>query len=115
MQLRTRVDRLERHSLPQPGVPDLWVDVRAFDPGLTRDGITEIRGGDRVWHRLPDETEDELKARVAAEAPGPYPRLFVCTVGGAALHSEVAGQAGMLNKIVDELPRLLVRLRGDHT
>ena len=42
---------------------------------------TDCRG--RVWHRLSGEAEDEFKARVAAEAPGPYPRLFVCTVGDA--------------------------------
>jgi hypothetical protein len=78
--LSGRVARLERRSLPQPGVPDLWVHVRAFDPGLSRFGIAEIRDGGRVWRRHPGETEDELKARVAAEAPGPYPRLFVCSL-----------------------------------
>ena len=83
MMLRGRVARLERLSLPQSGVPDVWVRVRAFDPGLSSFGITEIRGGDRVWHRHPGETEDELKARVAADAPGPYPRLFVCSTGGS--------------------------------
>lgn len=113
MLLRTRVDRLERRSLPQQGVPDLWVTVQAFDPTQGSRGITEIKGGDRVWHRQPREAEDEFEARVAAMASGPYPRLFVCTVGGTALHGALDEQAGMLNEIVDELPGLRVGQRGD--
>ncbi len=84
MTLRVRIERLEQRSLPQPGVPDLWVNVRAFDPAQSSRGITEIRSQDRVWHRQPSEAEDEFQARVAAMASGPYPRLFVCTVGGTA-------------------------------
>jgi len=89
MLLRTRVDRLERRSLPQSGVPDLWVHARVFDAELRGRGITEVWSGGRVWHRQPGEAEKEFKARVALVAPGPYPRLFVCTVGGAPRYDAV--------------------------
>ena len=79
MMLRSRIMRLERQTLPQPGTPDLWVHVRVFDLTQGSRGITEIKGTERAWHRQPGENEDELKARAAAEAPGPYPRLFVCS------------------------------------
>ena len=79
MMLRARITRLERQTLPQPGTPDLWVHVRAFDLTQGSRGISEIKVRDGAWYQQPGETEDELKARAAAEAPGPYPRLFVCS------------------------------------
>ena len=72
--LERRMQRLEeaRGVRPNPNYPHLIVIhfVSAIEgrPAGREVAYAKLSGGDRTWHRRPDETEDEFEARVQAEA-----------------------------------------------
>jgi hypothetical protein len=71
---------------------DFWVQLRSVDRKRWTLGADRIRRRDRTWHRNPAETEDAFRTRVAAEAEGRPPRLFVCfSDQGACPHEDLPG------------------------
>lgn len=65
--LLKRVEALEFRAGGANDSEPMFVHLVAMDADENSE-ITRIWRGDRSWDRLPDESEDEFKARAASEA-----------------------------------------------